>query len=131
MAAQISRTSVEINIEWDKGSTFRHPFTWTTGPDANNQTPVDLTGCTAAMHLRDPDTDVLLDELTTENGGITLEPASYTPNETGVIECYISDEALAAYPWSSALYDLDVFFANGDTRKLIRGVFVIFDEQTK
>jgi len=126
----ISRTSVEVNIEWDKGSTFRHPFTWTTGPDENDQTPVDLSGATAAMHINDPDTGIQLLELTTENGGIDLEPVSYSPNETGVIEVYISATVLAAFLWTIGLYDLEIYLANGDTRKLVRGSFVLFEEQT-
>lgn len=126
----IQRTSVQINVQWDKGSTFRHPFLWTSGPDVDNQTPTDLSGCTAAMQLRD-ENDVLLHEMTTENGGIDLEPASYAPDQLGVIECYISDEDLAGFPWNFAFYDLEIYFANGDTRKLIRGTFTLYNEQTK
>ena len=129
--ATIKRTSVIINIEWDKGSTFRHPFTWTTGPDLDNQTPVDLTGVTAAMHIRDKYDDSLLHTMTTENGGISLEPVAYSPNETGVIEVYISAADLAAFNWAStAVYDLDLFLVNGDVRKLVRGDFKLFDEVT-
>ena len=133
----LTLASAYIPIEWDKGSTFRKPFYWTTGRDRLNQARVDVSGMTAAMHIRDAN-DTLLIELTTENGGIELQPASYLTHtlpkpggSVGVIEVYISDDTLAAQVWNSAEYDLELYFDNGDTRKLARGTFLLFDEQTK
>jgi len=126
----ITRNSVEIPIEWDKGSTFRQPFYWTDGPTESDQTPVNLANCTAAMHLRHPDNGTLYHEMTTENGGIELEPVSYSPTETGVIEVYISASDLAGFSWNVALYDLEIYFLNTDVRKLVRGTFLLYEEQT-
>ncbi len=124
-AVLVNRTSQELNFEWDKGSTFRYSIPWTTGKDRINQAPVDLTGATAKAEFRDAGGALLL-TLSTTNGGIVLEPDS----EAGVVQLYISAADLAGFGWSLAYYDLDITFANGDVRKLFRGTFQLFDEQT-
>lgn len=120
-AILVKRTSQEINFEWDKGSTFRYSVPWTSGPDKLNQTPVDLTGCTAVTQFRDAQ-GVLLLELTTANGGMTLGGAD------GTVGFYISAADLAGFAWNTANYDTDISFSNGDVRKLFRGVLSLFDE---
>jgi len=124
MVQTVTRRSVEINFEIEKGSTFRHVFTWkyTTAP--NN--PIDLTGCTARMQIRETIADIIVkQELTTENGGITLGGAS------GTIDLYISDTDSTAWDFTAGVYGLEVIFPNGDVRRLARGKIKAFDEATR
>lgn len=56
-----------------KGSTFSQLVTWSTGATAETATPVDLTGCKARMQIRpDIESSTVLEEFTTEDGGIEL-----------------------------------------------------------
>ena len=129
----IRQHAVVINIEWDKGDTFRKPFWWTTGDDKLNQEPVDLTGCTGALQIRDPDTDTLLHTCTTANGGMELEPAAYATHKNGQVGCievFISAVDSAAFTWNKAIYDLEIYLPNTDVRKLFKGTFLYEDEVT-
>lgn len=123
---KISRQSAELLIEIDKGSTFRHTITWKSGPEGS-ETPVDLTGCSAEMQIReDQDSDIILHTLSTGiEGGITLGDAA------GTIELYIADGASTAFDWNSGVYGLEITFSNGDVRRLLRGKIKAFNETTR
>ena len=124
MAVKISRRSVVINIEIEKGSTFRHRFVWTY--EVEPQDPIDLTGATARMQIRpDVDSDTLLHELTTEDGGIQLGDAA------GTIDLFVSDTDSTAWEWVSGVYGLEIVFPNTDVRRLCRGSIKAFDETTR
>jgi len=124
MAEKISRRSVQINIEIEKGSTFRHTFVWTYAVDP--QDPIDLTGSTARMQIREnQESDEILHELTTENGGITLGGV------TGEIYLFVSDTDSTAWEWNSGVYGLEIQFPNTDVRRLCRGTIKAFDETTR
>jgi len=105
----------KLNLKIDQGATFRKPVTWKLGPAPG--TPVDLTGCTARMHVRlkvnSPGAPLL--ELTTENGGVVLGGA------LGTVEMVLTDEQTSAIDWASAVYDLEITFANGTVRRLLQG----------
>lgn len=122
--ATISRRSVEINIEVEKGSTFRHSLTWRYQEQPKD--PVDLTGCTGRMQIRDNKKSTkVLHEMTTENGGITLGGAD------GTVEMYISDSDSSAWSFYNGSYDLEIIFPNTDVRRLCRGKVTVFDEVTR
>ena len=127
MASKITRQSVALDIDIEKGSTFRHTLTWSAGDPA---VPVDLTLATARMQIRadgsNPDfpDGTLLHEMTTENGGITLGDV------TGEIELFISDADSTAFIWNFGLYDLEIIMSNSDVRRLTRGKIKAFDEET-
>ena len=124
MAAKISRLSVQINMDIEKGSTFRHRFIWTYAEDPQN--PIDLTGCTARMQIRpSQESDAIYQDLTTENGGITLGGTS------GTIDLYISDVDSTAWTWNTGVYGLEIAFPNTDVRRLCRGTVVAYDETTR
>jgi len=124
MAEKISRLSVVINIEVEKGSTFRHTLLWTY--EEEPQTPIDLTGCTAEMQIRPyQDADEILYEMTTSNGGLTLGDAA------GTIEMYIPNQDSTAWEWNDGVYGLEITFPNTDVRRLSRGVLVAFNETTR
>jgi hypothetical protein len=104
----------KVPLKIDQGATFRKSVTWKTGPAPG--TAVNLTGCTARMHIRSEiKSPTVLVELTTANGGITLGGAA------GTVDLYLSDDATAAITWTSGVYDLEVEFASGDVRRLLYG----------
>lgn len=83
-------------------------------------TPVDLTGYTAREQFRASVTapDVLL-ELSTTNGGITLDPA------TGTVTRQISAADTAALTWSQCVRDLDLTDAGGIVTRLSEGTAIV------
>lgn len=118
MAAVFNRPLV-IN----QGATFREPWTWSTG------TPpvlVNLTGCTARMQLR-PDVDslTLYHEMTTENGGITIDGTA------GTIVLFISDADTTNFGWTTAVYDLEIQFSNSTVVRLGSGSITLSKEVTQ
>ena len=124
MAITIRRQSTELNIEIDKGSTFRHTFTWKAGT-TGSETPVNMTGATAKMSVRTKNVrSQVLYDLTTENNGITLGDTD------GTIELYIPSADSSAFKWSEGYYDLEIYLSGGDTRRLLRGKITTFSENT-
>lgn len=113
----------KLNLNIDQGSTFNHVITWKTGTPAE---PVDLVTATARMQIRATlsDPEVLIN-LSSANGGIVLGP------EAGKIAIKISAEATADIEWLSAVYDLEVVFANGDVRRLMFGSVRVSQEVTR
>ena len=113
----------KLKITIDQGATFRKRMTWTTG---DPPLPVDLTGCTARMQIRDEiaDADPLI-TLTTENNGIVLDDV------LGTIDLYISDTDTAAIEWTTGVYDLEIILANGDVRRLLYGPVTVTPEVTR
>lgn len=109
MSLRPAKYSLDI---W-RGATFRHRFTYHTGADANTP-PVDLTGWTAAFHVRPQSTlDALV--LTTENGGVILGDTE------GTIDILIEDEATADLNWQTATYELLLTDPAGEVIPLVWG----------
>ena len=96
-------------------------------------TAVDLTGWTARMHVRENfDSATPLIELTTENGGLTVEAGT-----DGRISLYISDEDTSGFLSAtdtspvSYKYDLEVITPSGDVGSPMYGKFKVLPEITK
>ena len=69
-------------------------------------TPVDLTGYTAKMQIKDSvDSTTVLQELTTENGGIVLD------NTTKTITLNLPGSVTSAFTFSNAYYALELISA--------------------
>ncbi|MDO9711038.1 hypothetical protein [Paracraurococcus lichenis] len=82
-------------------------------------TPVDLTGYTAAMHIRHRITDAVpLITLTTENGRIILGGTE------GTITLMIADEDTATLPPCRAVYDLKLAVSGGVFRFMGGACFI-------
>lgn len=114
----------KLNLKIDQGATFTKQVTWKTGPAPG--VAVDLTGCTARMHARAKITDaVKLLDLTTANGGIVLGGSA------GTVEIILTDEQTAAITWTSAVYDLEIEFADGTVRRLLQGSISVSPEVTR
>lgn len=113
----------KYKIEIVQGATLRDTVTWKVGePSA----PVDLTGATARMQVRDKlSSPAVLLELTSDNGGIVLGGAA------GTVTLYMDDAATAAITWSAGVYDLEVVLAGGDVRRLLAGAAVVLPEVTR
>ena len=76
-----------INLEMFEGASLYQEFIWETGDPS---VPVDLTGMTARMQVRDEIEDtVVIFDLNTENGGIILVS---NPPDDGKYVIYISRE---------------------------------------
>ncbi len=115
----------KLKLEVNQGATFRMRLTWKTGAPP---LPVDLTGYTARMDIRE-DIDDITPRITlnTENGGLTLGGV------TGTIDLYISSSATTLFDWESGVYDIEMIApgAGGDVRRLIGGAVVVSPEVTR
>lgn len=119
----MSAAPVKLPLKFYQGATFRKVVTWKAGDPA---VPVDLTGCTARMHVRAKLEDAApLLALTTEDGGIVLGGAA------GTVTIFVSDAGTAAITWVSGVYDLEIEFTNGDVRRLIYGTVTVSKEVTR
>lgn len=116
--------ATKLNLKVEQGATYLKRVEWMTGPLPG--TPVNLTGCTARMHARAKlaDTATLL-SLSTANGGIVLGGA------TGRVDIILTDEQTAAITWTSAVYDLEIEFANGTVTRLLQGSISVSPEVTR
>lgn len=116
--------SAKLNLAIEQGATFRPPpWTWKAGSPL---AAVDLTGCTARMHVRQKiDSVDTLFELTTENGRITLGDAA------GTIQLEVAADDTAAITWTSGVYDLEIEFPDGFVKRLLYGSVSVSKEVTR
>ena len=117
-AAKINLPVLEV------GATYRHSLAW----KDNDNLPMDLTGCTARMQLRATvDSSAVICDLSTANGRIVI-PEGGT---TGEINLAISSTITTLLKPVTVVYDLEVYFLNGDTVRLIEGNILIKGEVTR
>jgi hypothetical protein len=94
------------NLTIYRGSEFIQVIQWLTG---DPQTPVDLTGCSARMHIRKSITDeVILCELSTANSKITWLDAL-----NGKLQLHISSVETATFDFMRGVYDLEIVYPLG------------------
>jgi len=104
-------TAVRQNLVIEQGATFGFNINWL---QSDESTPVDLTGYTARMHIRDSvDDAATLLELTTENSRIVLDGSA------GTIQLSISATDTAAISFTQGVYDLELV-DTGDTGEVTR-----------
>jgi len=121
--ATIPRESSELNIEIDKGSTFRYTLDWCSVDSSNVETPIDLTGATAELYIKEQISSMTnLVMLSTATSDIVLGGA------LGTIEIIISSAISSSFEFNSAVYGLEVTFPNGDVKRVVRGTVTSFDE---
>ncbi len=109
-ATKLTDNTIELNAVNSLGYTA-----YTTGGVIEYNEPVNLTGYTARMQLREKiDSAEIIKELTTENGGIVIDTAKYK------IDLIISAADTALFTFSSVVYSLEMVstsvvvpFANG------------------
>lgn len=104
-----------------RGATFSEQIEW----KDESGTPVNLTGFTARLHMRETleAADPFL-TLTTENGGITLGGVA------GTIQMLASATQTTAITATSGVYDLELVSGANVTR-LLEGLVIISPEVTR
>lgn len=115
----------EFNVPFDilQGETYDKTSTWSAGTPL---VPIDLTGATARLQARSKkDSNTVLLDLTTENGGIELGGAA------GTIRRFINDADTAAIQWVAGVYDLEIVFPNNTVRRLMGGDVTVSKEVTR
>jgi hypothetical protein len=116
----------KLNLKINRGETFRHILKW---QDAN-ETPIDLTGYTARMHIRSSiDAPTTLLELTTSNNKISF------PNALeGEILLKLTAAETAALTWDTGVYDLELVIlvsAVEEVTRLVEGKVTVTKEVTR
>jgi hypothetical protein len=110
----------KYNIVCPQGSTFNQQLTWTIDND-----PVDLTGYTARMQVREKHiSNVYNLNLTTENGGIVLG------DDEGTILLTASATDTSEIIAKEYVYDLELD-SGGEVLRLIEGKFIVTPEVTR
>lgn len=88
--------------------------------------PVDLTGYTARMQIREKlDSSIVLHELSTELGTIVLD------NTTKSITMNILPATSAVLNFNTAVYSLEMVSSGGQVTQLIAGTFTLIKEVTR
>ena len=112
------------NIIADQGSTLSRTIIWRDPA----KKPILMEGYTARMQVRSSvDSAIIILELTTENGGITLHRTN------GSIVLYVSDDDMRFIPEDRYVYDLEMVAPSSNlyVYKLITGHFVVRAEVTR
>ena len=99
---------------------------YTSGGVISYNQPVDLTGFTARMQLRNKVEDELpIVELTTENSGIVID------NVLKTIKIIISAAATAAFTFQTAVYSLELVSSGGEVTPFVNGTITLYKEVTR
>lgn len=105
-----------------QGATFRKRLRWFM---KSSGAAIYLTGCRARMQVRsDVESSVVLQELTTESGGITLGGIA------GTVDLYISDEDTTAIKWEGGVFDVEIEHPSGEVTRLAEGSICVSLEVT-
>jgi hypothetical protein len=110
------------NMTIDQGSTFRIII----GVQDSAYQPVDLVGATARMQVRSSSNNAgLLLEATSEDGEIIVDGTD------GTLTVQISHEKTRLLIPSVAVYDLEIYMADGTVWKVLKGRCRIQGEVTR
>lgn len=115
--------SGKYNITIEQGATWSQSFQY----KDSSGVAIPLTGYTARMQCRaTKESASTVINLTTENGGITITPA------TGTVVCTLSATATAALTAGElGLYDLEIVSTGGVVTRLIEGRITVSREITR
>ena len=111
----------KVDFEHRQGKTFRRNL-YLTDLDGN---VLNLTGCTAKMHIRPSVDGELTLELSTENNRIAIIP------QFGQISLYIEDDDTAEFLPATYVYDLEVYDSMGETSSPAYGKIKVKAEVTR
>jgi len=109
----------KYNFTIEQGTTFSRTFTW----KDNSNNPINLTGYTAKLEIKDFKGNLL--ETLTSGSGITLGGSS------GTIAVSIAAVVTTTFTFDSARYDLKMTDASGNVTRLLEGVVVLDPEVTQ
>jgi hypothetical protein len=118
-AYYVDADTMRLNLDTSRFSAY------TSGGELLYHPPVDLTGYTARMHIREDIEDVTpVHTMTTEDGGITLGDAA------GTITLAIPATDTAAFDFDRAVYDLEIV-SDGAVTAVISGEISLLREVTR
>lgn len=121
VATEVSADSITVNAVNSLGYTA-----YTSGGVVEYNKPIDLTGYTARMQIREKiDSDIVIHELTTENGGIILN------NTDKTITLYISATNTALFNFTSVVYGLELASSLAVVESLATGSISLIKEVTR
>jgi hypothetical protein len=113
--------SGQYNFVIKQGATFDKTLTWYDSKGC----PIDVTGYTAAMQLRDkPGGATLHLNLSSVNGGIIVGTTD------GIIRLFATDIATSALNFNTAAYDLELKSPAGAVTRLLEGSVTLSREVT-
>ena len=125
-------TAGRLDLIIEQGAAFWRRLTWQDG-DGN---PVDLTGYSARMQVRDGYGGAQVIELTTANGRITLGGAdgtielSIAATDTAALSVDLSDCRRTVPARQRHVYDLELEASDGTVTRLVEGLADIHAEAT-
>jgi hypothetical protein len=108
------------NITVYRGTTFQLSPVWKV-----NNLPVDLTGYTALMQVRQFTDSSVTVELSTSNGKIVITPA------LGQIALTLTAAQTTAISANNYLYDLNLTSPSGNVYKILQGAFTVVNSVTQ
>jgi hypothetical protein len=112
--------AAKLNLVFEQGAAFSKRLTWRD----KNKRPVNLTGYTALLQVRDRVDGVVLVEMSTENRCIVLGAA-------GTIQLKLTREQTSALAFSAAVYDLYLYVGDESATRLIEGRATLSPAVTK
>ena len=115
----VTGTQIEFN---DLNASDFTPYT--SGGYVQFRVPMDLTGRTARMTIRDKVGGAELLTLTTENSRIVIDVANK------VIRLFLTAAETAGITWRSGVYDLELISPSGDVDAVLVGTVVVVAEIT-
>jgi hypothetical protein len=135
MTAILDLCSDELVLKFRKGITIRSPFGYFSTDDAGvTYDVINLTGYTAILEATLPNSTIVLDgfNLTTENGGLTVEQRTYDDKngvshaDAWVVIIYVPDTVTEAITWKKANYTLKLITpVSGDVVDFMAGRFEV------
>lgn len=105
--------SAQWDITADQGTSFSLIFTWL---QSDAQTPVNISGYSAAMQVRS-EAGTLLASFSTGSGGITLGGSA------GTITLSAAPSTTTGWTFGAGVYDLQMTDGSGDVTTLLAGLF--------
>ena len=122
-------TPGKLNLTIYQGATFRRTlkFELAPVPPATVGGPINLTGATARMQIRaSVDASTVLLELNAINGRLVI-----IDEQGGVLLLEISAADTAVLNFPSAVYDMEIEYANGDVDRVLYGAVKLSKEVTR
>jgi len=118
-----SKTATTVTLNQINSSDFG---AYTTGGIIEWNTPIPLTGYTAQMQIRESiDATTVIHELTSANGGITIDPVNFT------ISMNISSAVTATFNFDAAVYSMELTDNQGIVYPFLSGSFTLIKEVTR
>ena len=112
----------EFNFKLNQGACLSVPFLLLD----DSETPIDLTGFSAAMQLRkNYYSKEAIDTLTSDNGRLVIDA------KKGCITAMFHHEETQAYPAQVVVYDLEITSKDGQRTRIVEGKITIRAEVTR